>query len=397
MKFFCLNPVIMTTPAYTALAKHELPFELIQETTEHLCHDCNSLRNLCLVSQTWRAAAVVHLFSEIRLSTQRDFDTWLEITRRTPTLANRSLKKVTHNVSEAKPYIPPPIPDPIPIRTDVLRYKGHPLSSVPGLYPRTIRGFASLARISIRSLEVTGQFADSLELGKVLAAASVSIPLASLTLDGVFLHSQVKPQNCYRIDSTRLESISLRASNIKWFSLTLATFKPIALVSLSINGVYPFDWETYITLIDASADTLRHLHLDLLGWPTAPLQLSGSLVALETLEININGRSNMAQNCFIAALPQAPKVTHVTFELNFRNPRQFNTEMSLNGWPSAARLILSAVSNLQLLTFRFVAQPIGRQLRDDIETLIRFSIPDFGNDSRFICAWVDDKGCPLPE
>ncbi|KAJ7584031.1 hypothetical protein C8J56DRAFT_196544 [Mycena floridula] len=64
----------------------KLPVELITEIVDYNRDDLSTLRSLCLASRKHRAAAVRHLFVEIQLSLQSDFDQWREMTERNPQL-----------------------------------------------------------------------------------------------------------------------------------------------------------------------------------------------------------------------------------------------------------------------------------------------------------------------
>ncbi|KAJ7584035.1 hypothetical protein C8J56DRAFT_952473 [Mycena floridula] len=342
-----------------------LPFELIQELVNHLEDDRTTLRSICLVSRTWREAAVVHLFSRIQLSDEEDFEMWLEIIRKAPGLAIRQLKTVSYRVGgtetkSARPVSPSllsPIP---PIRVDTLQcfFPCDEVVYFTSALSQYLSMFLTISHLRLGK----GKFTEHSDLVNFIAACG---KLQSLHLEGIYLEDSFVPsQDSFFADFSRLQRM-------------------VVLCSYSDD----IPWETQARIINAAAATLEYLHCAPTGYKGTIGRLHRPLISLKTLELEFFGRYAKIE-AFLYDLPSAPKLAQLVLEFAYlNNLTRLEHKLKKSDWDNFTRLVTRRFPAFKQFTLR-----VRRQNHGEIDAVARGTIVSlvqkyfsqmYGDPSRF--------------
>ncbi|KAJ7594002.1 hypothetical protein C8J56DRAFT_425493 [Mycena floridula] len=275
---------------------HLLPFELVEEIVQYRRRDVSTLRALCLVSNVWRSAAVVHLFSQIKLLEPSHMDIWVALVERTPEIVHRALKKVT-----CSNRVGSPIPRPVQVHT--LHWKN--CDKVPP--------FDFLNFTGVSELHLSGRFRDSdYKIAEFIGRTSSS--LKALHLDqlsaertgflGVIVPQSVDPNV---LDLTRIKEMSFHGSDIEWLQMILPNTQPESLLSLSFRRPTSFLlWPSFASFTGIAANTLQHLVVE----ATDMFPVQAALVSLVSLDVYIHENHKLIR--FFEFLPATPKLATIT-------------------------------------------------------------------------------------
>ncbi|KAJ7581773.1 hypothetical protein C8J56DRAFT_958271 [Mycena floridula] len=257
----------------------DLPFDIAEEIVAFYNEDRSTLFTLALTSQTLRSAALVHLYSEIDLSSQSDFDQWESMVARSPELGNRIVKTVRYDPLRQSrgrkqpldPYMQYNIPEemfrkPRPQSPPRYPYRIAQIPSVTTLHcfgqPSPISFlslFPNMTHLRLRTctldhwLEVTDYISSCPRLLKHLALEHVS-------LIGAYVPESVSA----RCDLSELETLALLGHESGLDELFRhITIPPLRSLNLGDDKGRPAcSPAVFLTLLQASAHSLEHLVID---------------------------------------------------------------------------------------------------------------------------------------
>ncbi|KAJ7584034.1 hypothetical protein C8J56DRAFT_196589 [Mycena floridula] len=379
-----------------------LPFELVQEVIDYYEDDPTTLRSICLVSKSWRQAAVIHLFSKIQLSDEEDFEMWLEIIRRTQGLGSRRLKRVSHyrigitedgsdddddeetksaksRSSDSSSLLLAKIP---PTRVDMLRcWLQHDdrISFTPAV-SQYLSKFTAINALDFAN----GQFTTHLDFVKFLAACG---KLENLEIDQADVDDDTAPSQCsISLDISSLKSIKLRECSHRLLDLLFSQPAPRSLVSLTINNhADGVPWETHGRFIDAVASTLEYLHFDPADEGGHFGRLNQPLPALGTLELEFFGDYAKIED-FLGNLPSAPKLAHLMLEFVYSMTSDLlclENMLKRSDWDNFMTFVTGQFPAFQQFTFR-VRVHNGRIDNEAVASLVQKYVSHISSDpSRF--------------
>ncbi|KAJ7575573.1 hypothetical protein C8J56DRAFT_409338 [Mycena floridula] len=241
------------------------PFELIQETVDNLRDDIPTLRNICLVSKSWRSASIPHLFAEINLTKESDFRCWESIRERNPEIVARPLRKVILYIPEdstsdsgAAIMASVPIISPFPVQTFELAWVSYKAGFV---FDDNMHRYMSNL-LGIRKLTVIGPTvilqSDLFQLMRGCGSKLEDVSLSEMVKIRAQFANSMEIFNLSRLTTLELSDIP-----VDWLALALPHLKILSLTSLTAtdSAEYPWYWRDFGKMVVLTSPSLMYLHL----------------------------------------------------------------------------------------------------------------------------------------
>ncbi|KAK7060779.1 hypothetical protein VNI00_000511 [Paramarasmius palmivorus] len=241
-----------------------LPPEIVREivawSTDH-----SDLCSYCLVSRTWRGAALPFLFRNIKVIEQHDMIRWHHILTVSPEIT-KCIRKFSFQTSYQKYTMPPALAlVSLPTMAGVVELEwiapqDYPLKMIPAIVD-FLRTFPNLRRVS-----VSGAFSDVKTFEYFLANCG---PIRELSLKDPLLFKfgwdeespSSKKLDVSQLDLSGLESLEVAAENFSLFDWVLILFrhsKPVKIRSFMIESI-AFSTSTNLLPLPTSFPILPNL------------------------------------------------------------------------------------------------------------------------------------------